>query len=339
VDPDTEIRRRRAIEQIIDDKIKRCAGTDPAGRSPGPPASEHQIAALEQHWGWPLPLPYRWVLSRHNGIPRLWFDLELLPIEAILSQGHEMRAFEATAPEYWPWIFARLTESHDALAFDPLGAAHPDELCVVHLGEAGTVKRFPSFAEGLNAVCYVPMSGPRGRGTKTVYLWTGLWPYWGGDSSPHSRAFSAGGAGVEYAGREGLHGVQWNCIDRVCLLPEAVLAEADGRFERAVRGFAREARGLAILLTERPAQPSAVEDYVYYEPFADLVVALSTAEKRASICATNTLWDRWGASFQSIMARATGLLEQDRVGDALLGAIDEAGAMFRAIRGRNESSG
>jgi hypothetical protein len=51
----------------------------------------------------------------------------LLSIEAILCQGPEVRPFEA--PAHWRWIFARLTESHDALAFDLSGAASPDELC------------------------------------------------------------------------------------------------------------------------------------------------------------------------------------------------------------------
>jgi hypothetical protein len=40
------------------------------------------------------------------------------------------------------------------------------------------------------------------------------------------------------------------------------------------------------------------EGYVYYEPCADLVFALSTVERRASMCATDILWDLLGVELR-----------------------------------------
>jgi len=112
----------------------------------GPPASADQIAALERHWGRPLPSLYRRLLAKHNGVSRLWFDVALLSIGTIIDGSCEMRAFEATAPDHWRWIFACGTESRDALAFDPFLASDDGELPVVHLGEDGVVARWPSLA-------------------------------------------------------------------------------------------------------------------------------------------------------------------------------------------------
>jgi hypothetical protein len=72
--------------------------------------------------------------------------------------------------------------------------------------------------------------------------------------------------------------------------------------------------------------------YVYYEPCADLVFALSTVERRASMCATDILWDRWGSSFESLIASATELLGQGRVADALLHGIDGSCELFGRMR-------
>ena len=109
--------------------------------------------------------------------------------------------------------------------------------------------------------------------------------------SPHSRAFTAGSNTAQYAGRDGLF-VRHCDVDTGRLLPERVLVEADRRFAHGVRELGDTEPRLAIVLTEAPAQPSATQGYVYYEPCADLVVALSTVESQASMCATNTLWER-----------------------------------------------
>jgi hypothetical protein len=308
-----------------------CAEGGAGAHERGLPASPDQMAALERHWGRQLPPLYRRVLARHNGDHRLWFDVALLSIGTIIDGSREMRAFKTAAPEHWRWIFACGTESRDALAFDPAHASDDGELPVVHLSEAGVVARWPSLAAVLQTLFTRLFTGVPGRGTTTWYLWTGLWPYWSGGSSPHSRAFATRGNRAEYAGRDGLF-VQHIDIDTGRLLPEHVLVEADRRFAHGVRELGDIEPRLAIVLTEAPAEPSATGSYVYYEPCADLVVALSTAERQASMCATNTLWERWGPSFHSLAASATGLLAEGRVADALLHGIDGTCELFRLMR-------
>ena len=103
-----------SIHNALSMLLRVCADEGPGASARGR-ASPDQIAALERHWGRPLPPLYRHVLGMHNRIPRLWFDVALLSVEAIIDCCREMRAFEATAPEHWRWIFACGTESRDAL--------------------------------------------------------------------------------------------------------------------------------------------------------------------------------------------------------------------------------
>jgi hypothetical protein len=320
----------QSIDRTLGMLLGACAD-DGAGPR-GLPASPDQIAALERHWGRSLPPLYRRLLAMHNGVPRLWFDVALLSIGTIIDGSREMRAFEATAPAHWRWIFACGTESRDALAFDPSQASDDGELPVVHLGEAGVVARWPSLAAVLQDLFSRLVLGTGGRGTTTWYLWTGLWPYWAGSSSPDSRVFAARDNSARYAGRGGLF-VQRCDVDRGRLLPEYVLVEADRRFADAVRELGTAEPRLAIVLTEAPAEPAATQGYVYYEPCADLVISLSTVERQASMCATDALWAPWGASFASVIASTTALIKQDRLGDALLHAIDETFALVRSMRG------
>jgi hypothetical protein len=301
------------------------------GAGTGLPASPDQIAALERHWGLRLPPMHRRLLAMHNGHPRLWFDVALLSIGEIIDGSREMRAFEAKAPEHWRWIFACGTESRDALAFDPFGPPKDGDLPVVRLGETGVVASWPYLGDMVSDLLHRTISGFRGRGTTTCYLWTALWPYWPSGNSPHSRAFAAKRNTAEYAGREGLF-VQHCDIDTARLLPEHVLVEADHRFAHGVRGLGDKEPGLAIVLTEAPAERSATADYVYYEPCADFVVALSTVERQASICATDGLWKHWGPSFDSLTASATELLKQGRVAEALLQGVEGICELFQRMR-------
>ncbi len=322
-----------SIEHMLDFLLRACTGGDAGASAARPPASDGQITALERHWGRRLPPLYRRVLGVHNGIPRLWFDVALLPVETIIDRSREMRAFEATSPAHWRWIFACGTESRDALAFDPSRAADDGELAVVHLSEAGVVARWPSLGALLQELTTHLFTGVRGRGTTTCYLWTGLWTFWPGGSSPHSRVFTADGEAAQYAGRGGLF-ARSRDVDTVRLLPDDDLAEADRRFQHAVREIGSKERRLAILLTDGPAEPSATSSYVYYEPCADLVTALSTAENQASVCATDNLWGNWGDSFEALTANATALLKQGRVTEALLHSIDGTCELLRRMLGR-----
>lgn len=298
-------------------------------RAGGLPASADQIAALERHWGWQLPPLYRRLLAKHNGAPSLWFDVELLSTGTIIDGSRKMRAFKATAPQHWRWIFACGTQSRDALAFDPFRASDDGELPVVHLGEAGEVARWPSLHPLVERVLCRTVVRDLGLGKTTWCLWTGLRRYWSYDSSPHARVFTTRDNTAQYAGCDGLF-VQHSDVDVGRLLPQHVLVEADRRFAHGVRELGNEKRRLAIVLTEAPAQASATEGYVYYEPGADLVVALSTVEMRASVCATDSLWG-WEPSFTSLSSSATALLEQGRVADALLNSIDWTCELFRRM--------
>jgi hypothetical protein len=322
-----------SIEHRLGLLLEACADGDAGTRAAGPPASDDQIEALERHWGRRLPPLYRRVLGVHNGIPRLWFDVALLSVETIIGGSREMRAFEATSPAHGRWIFACGTESRDALAFDPSQAADDGELAVVHLSEAGVVARWPSLKAVLQELTTRLFTGVRGRGTTTYYLWTGLWTFWPGGSSPHSRVFTAGSDAAQYAGRGGLFARSGD-IETGRLLPDENLTEADRRFLHAVREIGAEEQRLAILLTDGPAEPSATSTYVYYEPCADLVTALSTAENQASVCATDTLWGQWGDSFDTLTAIATQLLKQGRITEALQHSIDGTCELFRRMRER-----
>lgn len=108
-----------SLEHALGLLIRACAADDAGTNAPEPPASGGQIAALERYWGRRLPPLYRRVLGVHNGIPRLWFDVALLAIETIIDGSRELHAVEAASPAHERWIFARSTESRDALAFDP----------------------------------------------------------------------------------------------------------------------------------------------------------------------------------------------------------------------------
>jgi hypothetical protein len=62
------------------------------------------------------------------------------------------------------------------------------------------------------------------------------------------------------------------------------------------------------------------------------VVALSTVERQARMCATDMLWGPWGPSFESLVASATELLKQGRVADGLLHGIDGTCDLVRRMR-------
>jgi hypothetical protein len=60
-------------------------------------------------------------------------------------------------------------------------------------------------------------------------------------------------------------------------------------------------RSLAIVLTDAPPDEVVSYDYIYYEPCADLVIALNPSEKRAVQYAESGFWDDRGTG---MMARA-----------------------------------
>lgn len=317
----------RQIENTLGLLLRASAGGDAGASAAGLPASVDQLAALERHWGRQLPPLYRRVLSIHNGIPRLWFDVALLSIGTIIDGSREMRAFEATSSARWRWIFACGTESPDALAFDPSQPRDDGELPVVHLSGAGEARRWPSLEAVLQELCNQLFAGVGGRGTITYYLWTGLWMFWPGGSSPHSRAFAVDSGTAQYAGRDGLFG-RHDDVHTGRLLPEDHLAQVDRRFEHAVQAIGAQERRLAIMLTDGPAEPSATHAYVYYEPCADLVIALSTVENRASVCATDKPVEELGGGLHGSRGERDGAPE---AGPRHRGASAERRRDLRAV--------
>lgn len=54
-----------------------------------PPASDKQLASLEQHWGFPLPPSYRMLLSLFNGAQRFTYTTPLLSVSKIIGAPME----------------------------------------------------------------------------------------------------------------------------------------------------------------------------------------------------------------------------------------------------------
>jgi hypothetical protein len=54
---------RGSFEHSLSLLLRACAGGDAPANAPGSPATGDQIAALERHWGRPLPPLYRRVLG------------------------------------------------------------------------------------------------------------------------------------------------------------------------------------------------------------------------------------------------------------------------------------
>lgn len=107
--------------------------------------------------------------------------------------------------------------------------------------------------------------------------------------------------------------------------------EAD--VERVSEAFARmaDATGLpvAIVLSDEPAEAESTAFYVQYEPCADHVFALSTRERRSSLCTHEARWKKQRRKLLAIQERIDAHLRADRIVDALLACVDEIGTVSR----------
>ena len=118
---------------------------DPVKPQLGPPATEEQLAALERHWGVPLPPSYRNALAVHNGVSVFWNEVPLLSTDQIVHNQYDTSTFEEPFPKLWKTIFACEDESYDALAFDRARAKPDGEMPIVELSDEGVGERWPNF--------------------------------------------------------------------------------------------------------------------------------------------------------------------------------------------------
>lgn len=296
-------------------------------RAAVPPAAPAQIAALEQHWGRRLPPAYRTLLGHHDGGVKLWLDVRLLSTGDILTDRHEGSRFADRFPERWKWIFARGTESQDALAFDPFQVDDHGEMAVVQLSQDGEGQRWSSLPALVRNLMHRLLVGGA-DGTNLYYLWTNLWLSWPHGSSVHSRGF------VPKHG-ESVHPPEIKLLARSGdaighrFLSEPLLAHVDVYFAQAIEATTAQ---LAIVLTDAAAERTAQHYYVYYEPCADLVIALNPIEKQVTLYSDETRWDALGPRFKTLILDARQLLREARIAEALLSSIDGACAALRPAK-------
>src|SRR5262245_475974 len=77
------------LDRLLDATRDRKLGDHATRRATGAPASAAQIAALERHWGHPLPPIFRSMLVAYDGMDRLWFDVRMLSIQDIIDGTEE----------------------------------------------------------------------------------------------------------------------------------------------------------------------------------------------------------------------------------------------------------
>lgn len=290
-----------------------------------PPAAPPQIDALEQHWGHRLPPGYRALLGHHNGGVRLWFDARLLSIGDIIADRHEGCRFADRFPALWRWIFARGTESQDALAFDPSQVDGSGEMAVVQLSHDGEGQRWPSLFALVRAL--LDRLTERGvKGTNLYYLWTDLWLSWPHTSSVHSRGFNTKQDRIVHPQDVLLFRRSPDVVVQP-FLSEPVLAHVDVYFAQAVEATAAK---MAIVLTDAPVDDTARNYYVYYEPCATLVIALNPIANDVTLYSDDMRWEALAPRFHTLIQDAKQLLRERRVAEAVLSSIDGACAALRS---------
>lgn len=296
-------------------------------RAAVPPAAPVQIAALEQHWGGPLPPGYRALLGHHNGGVQLWFDARLLSTGDIIADRHEGCRFADRFPALWRWIFARGTESQDALAFDPSQVDGSGEMAVVQLSHDGEGQRWPSLFALVQELTG-RLSRDSATGTNRYYLWTDLWLSWPLASSVHSRGFVPNHDRIEHPEDILLFRRSPDVVVQP-FLSDPVLAHVDVYFAQAVEAVAAQ---MAIVLTDAPVEDTARHYYVYYEPCATLVISLNPIANDVTLYSDHERWEALAPRFHSLIEDATQLLREGRVAEAVLSSIDAACAARRSER-------
>ena len=168
-----------------------------------------------------------------------------------------MQVREST-PGALEWIFARGTESQDALAFDPSQVDDHGEMA-----EPG--RRGPAMVVAASAGARAHASAARrggANGTNLYYLWTNLWLSWPHTSSVHSRGFVPKHGQVVHAREVKLFARSRDVIVHR-FLSEPLLAHVDVYFAQALEATMGQ---LAIVLTDAPAEGTAEHDYSVGEP-------------------------------------------------------------------------
>lgn len=169
------------------------------------------------------------------------------------------------------------------------------------------------------------------RGDAIYYLWTNLWAFWPGACSRHSRAFTPGhDHGLHPAPKELFARTQNITVEP--LLPEAQQRQVDLRFVQMLETLGTSKWALAIVLTDASAEQTAAHYYVYYEPCANLVLALNPTEQQVTIHADSELLATRKSGVTTVLTNTGQLLKHQRVTEALLSGIDGACALLTRAR-------
>lgn len=112
-------------------------------------------------------------------------------------------------------------------------------------------------------------------------------------------------------------------------LPESEWRRVDARFEQV---SSQLNVNLHVILTDRSADELCHTTYVYLEPLGHVVMTLSHVDNKAVIWTDPSCWHE---SWASISDDVEKLMQQDRLVDALLHALDAA---YACLVGRTSPS-
>lgn len=158
------------------------------------------------------------------------------------------------------------------------------------------------------------------------YLWTNLWQFWPGDSSPHSRAFSTRSTREARASQ---YVFPHSTVDNP-LITDEQQRQIDLSFRDAFADIPSRDAGIAIVLTDVCARETARRYYVYYEPCAYIAIALDVIGQRAVLYSDYIEWEVERSTLLGVQNGATQLLAQGRAADALRFTIEELAALARS---------
>ncbi len=133
VDIDVAMQRRYAY---LTDEVMRPEG--------GPPATESELDGLERHWGFPLPVSYRALMSLHNGARNFCYKAPLLPVHDVIHPPYEWYVVEDIDRDLVRTVF--VGGDYDMFfAFDHRVPPRDGELEVVILNSDGSQERHPNL--------------------------------------------------------------------------------------------------------------------------------------------------------------------------------------------------
>ena len=85
---------------------------------------------------------------------------------------------------------------------------------------------------------------------------------------------------------------------------------------------------VVVVLTDEPSEQTSALVYVFFEPVAQVVIALSHTEKKVSISADADMWWPFGSGFRDLTDRAERLLQQGQSAEALVFSMYKLGEIL-----------